>query len=92
MLRQVETVGFVPRPGRRKNAVWKWLAEHRNVASVAVSIMVTALLLATASIPPLLAPFVFGPLAAVVVTALIAPRDAGGSATRAQRVQRRRHV
>jgi hypothetical protein len=96
VLRQIETlrsmVGFVPRPGRLKDVVWTWLERHWTAVSVVVSTTVAALLLATATLPPLLAPFVLGPLAAVVVTALIAPRNAVGQATRAERAQRRRHV
>lgn len=81
MLSQVEAVrsmvGFVPRPGRFKDAVWEWLEGHWNVVSVVVSVTVATLLLATGEVPPLLAPFVLGPLGAVIVTLLIAPKDGG---------------
>jgi hypothetical protein len=53
--------------------VWEWLEAHWHVVSVIGSVAVAVLLLATAALPPLLAPLVLGPLAAVIVTALITP-------------------
>jgi len=78
VLSQVEAVrsmvGHVPRPQRLTDAVWGWLEMHWNTVSVILSVSVAALLLATGKVPPLLAPFVLGPLGAVIVTALIAPK------------------
>lgn len=87
MQSHVETVrsmvGFGPRPGRLTDAVRGWLETHWTLVGVAGSVAVTAGLLATGEIPPLLAPVVLGPLGAVIVTALIAPkRDAGPTSAR----------
>lgn len=86
MLSRVEDVrvmvGFVPRSGRRKDAVWRWLVRHWNVVSALACITIAALLLATATLPSILAPFVLGPLGAIIVTALITPSSDAGRASR----------
>jgi hypothetical protein len=78
VLSQVEAVrsmvGYVPRPQRLTDAVWGWLETHWNTVSAILSVSVAAVLLATGKVPPLLVPFVLGPLGAVIVTALIAPK------------------
>jgi hypothetical protein len=53
--------------------VWGWLAAHWNVVSVIGGVIGAVVLLVTAVLPPLLAPLVLGPLAAMVLTALINP-------------------
>jgi hypothetical protein len=53
--------------------VWGWLEAYWNVVTVIGGVTVAVMLLVTAALPPLLAPLVLGPLAAVVLTALIAP-------------------
>jgi hypothetical protein len=69
---------FVPGLGRLKSRLWSWLEGHWNVVSVLLSLTVAGVLVATAALPPLLAPFVLGPLGAVVVSALIAPKGRAG--------------
>jgi hypothetical protein len=64
--------------GPLKNRLWRWLARHWNAVSVMVSVTIAVVLVATAALPPLLAPFVLGPLGAVVVSALIAPKGRAG--------------
>ena len=69
--------------------VWGWLEAHWNVVSVIGCVAVALLLLVTAALPPLLAPLVLGPLAAVVLTALITPaRDVSRPADTPTEVQR----
>jgi hypothetical protein len=65
-------VELVPRLARLKDGVWRWLERHWNLVSVLVSGTVVAVLLVTSALPLLLAPFVLGPLGAVVMTALVA--------------------
>jgi hypothetical protein len=69
---------FAPGLGRLKTKLWTWLEGHWNVVSVLLSVTVAGVLVATAALPPLLAPFVLGPLAAVVVSALISPKGRAG--------------
>ena len=75
-------VGFVPRSGRRKDVVWRWLVRRWNVVTALACITIAAVLLATATLPSILAPFVLGPLGAIVVTALITPGNDVGRASR----------
>lgn len=63
---------LAPLSDQRSDAVWEWLASHWY--TVIVSVIAAGVLLATAAIPPLLAPFVLAPLGAVVMTALLSPR------------------
>ena len=69
--------------------VWGWLEAHWNVVSLIGSVAVAVLLLATAALPPLLAPLVLGPLAAVVLTAVVSPaREVSRRADTPTEVQR----
>lgn len=86
-------VGFVPRSGRFTDAVRGWLETHWTPVGVVGSVAVTAGLLATGEIPPLLTPFVLGPLGAVIITALIAPkRDARPTSERNDPAKAQRSV
>ena len=59
---------------RCREALSRWFVAHWHGAVAVVGIGVAVALLATAAVPPLLAPFVLGPVGAVVVTVLIAPK------------------
>ena len=79
VLSQVEEVGvmvgFVPRSGQLADAVWRWLARHWNTVGAVISATVAVALLATSTLPSMLAPFVLGPLGTIVVSAWITPVD-----------------
>lgn len=84
------TFEVAPSSTQRADAVWEWLETHWYTVIVGVSLVAAGLLLATAAIPPLLAPFVLGPLGAVAMTALLAPKGerATGDTGRTGRGQR----
>jgi hypothetical protein len=79
VLSQVEEVrlmvGLVPRSGQLADAVWRWLARHWSTVGAVISATVAVALLATSTLPSMLAPFVLGPLATIVVSAWITPAD-----------------
>lgn len=56
-----------------KDTVALWLAKHRRLLSVAVSLGVAGALIASHAVPEVLLPFVVGPVVAVILTAVVAP-------------------
>ena len=69
-----------------------WLAEAAIAYAVVagVSVTVAGVLLVTSAIPPLLAPIVLGPLGAVAMTALLAPKGDSDHQARRPDTDRRR--
>ena len=80
VVQTVRTMLGFARRARWVTVAVRWLVAHRHAVGVVAGVTVAAALLATAALPPVLAPLVLGPLGAVIVTALIAPDDAGASA------------
>lgn len=58
----------------RVDALWECLERHWYAVVAGISVTVAGVLLVTSAIPPLLAPIVLGPLGAVAMTALLAPK------------------
>ena len=56
-----------------RGAVAIWLAKHRRLLGVAVSLGVAAALIGSNAIPEVLLPFVVGPVVAVILTACVTP-------------------
>lgn len=74
-LRSVKAItGVSVASSQRAEALWNWLERHWYAAIAGVSAAIGGLLLATAAVPAPLTPLVLGPLGAVAMTALLAPR------------------